>query len=48
MKSKYTAIVTADPQEAIRLVEEERPHLVLPGGDGMDPNRTSWRERRRR
>ena len=33
--------VTADPEEALRLVEEERPHLVLldlvlPGANGME------------
>ena len=41
VKSDYTPIVTADPEEAIRLVEEERPHLVLldlmlPGTDGIE------------
>ena len=41
VKSGYTPIVTADPQEALRLVEDERPHLVLldlvlPGADGME------------
>ena len=41
VKSDYTPIVTADPEEALRLVEEERPHLVLldlvlPGADGME------------
>ena len=41
VKSGYTPIVTADPEEALRLVEEERPHLVLldlvlPGADGME------------
>ena len=40
VKSDYRPIVTADPEEALRLVEEERPHLVLldlvlPGADGM-------------
>jgi len=40
VRSDYTPIVTADPEEALRLVEEERPHLVLldlvlPGADGM-------------
>ena len=40
MKADYTPIVTADPKEALRLVEEEMPHLVvldlvLPGTDGM-------------
>ena len=27
--SDYTPVVTADPKEALRLVEEEKPHLVL-------------------
>ena len=41
VRSDYTPIVTADPEEALRLVEEERPHLVLldlvlPGTDGME------------
>jgi len=41
VKSDYTPIVTADPEEALRLVENERPHLVLldlvlPGADGME------------
>ena len=41
VKSDYTPIVTADPEEALRLVVEERPHLVLldlvlPGADGME------------
>ena len=41
VKSDYTPIVTADPEEALRLVVEERPHLVLldlvlPGTDGME------------
>ncbi len=36
----YTPIVTGDPEEALRLMEEERPRLVLldlmlPGTDGM-------------
>ena len=40
-KSGYTPIVTGDPQEALRLMEEERPDLVLldlvlPGTDGID------------
>ena len=30
VKSGYASIVTADPEEALRLVDEERPHLVLP------------------
>ena len=29
IKSGYAPIVTADPEEALRLVDEERPHLVL-------------------
>ena len=37
----YEPIVTGDPQEALRLMEEQRPHLVLldlvlPGVDGID------------
>ena len=41
VKSDYTPIVTPDPEEALRLVEDERPHvvlldLVLPGTDGME------------
>ena len=41
LKSNYTPIVTPDPEEALRLVEDERPHLVLldvvlPGTDGME------------
>ena len=40
-KSGYRSIVTGDPEEALRLMEEERPHLalldlVLPGSDGID------------
>ena len=40
-KSGYAPIVTADPEEALRLVNEEKPHLVLldlvlPGVDGME------------
>ena len=36
----YAPIVTGDPEDAMRLVEKERPHLVLldlvlPGSDGM-------------
>ncbi len=39
-KSGYRSIVTGDPEEALRLMEEERPHLalldlVLPGSDGI-------------
>ena len=41
VRSGYTPIVTADPEEALRLVEDERPNLVLldlvlPGADGME------------
>ena len=41
VKSDYTPIVTAYPEEVLRLVEEKRPHLVLldlvlPGTDGME------------
>ncbi|MYC85010.1 MAG: response regulator [Acidimicrobiia bacterium] len=41
VKSDYTPIVTTDPEEALRLVEKDRPHLVLldlvlPGADGME------------
>ena len=37
----YTSIVTVDPEEAVRLQEAERPHLVLlnlvlPGTDGFE------------
>ncbi len=37
----FTSVVTPDPQEAFRLLEEQRPHLVLldlvlPDSDGMD------------
>ena len=40
-RSDYTPIVTADPEEALRLVESERPHLVLldlalPESGGME------------
>lgn len=36
----FHPVVTGDPAEALRLVEEERPHLVLmdlmlPEGDGI-------------
>ena len=39
-KAGYRSIVTGDPEEALRLMEEERPHLalldlVLPGSDGI-------------
>ena len=41
VKSDYTPIVTTDPEEVFRLVDEERPHLVLldlmlPGSDGIE------------
>ena len=41
VRSGFEAMVTADPEEALRLVEEYRPHLVLmdlvlPGTDGID------------
>ena len=41
VKSDYTPIVTADHEEALHLVDEKRPHLVLldlvlPGTDGME------------
>ena len=41
VKSDYTPIVTANPSDALRLVEDEKPHLVvldlvLPGADGME------------
>ena len=41
MKLGYEPLVTTDPEEALRLVEEQRPHLVLldlvlPGTDGID------------
>ena len=41
MRSDYEPMVTADPEEALRLVREEKPHLVLldmvlPGVDGID------------
>ena len=41
MKSGYEPMVTADPAEALRLVQEYKPHLVLldlvlPGTDGID------------
>ena len=37
----YTPIVTGDPDEALRLIETEKPHLilldlVLPGADGIE------------
>ena len=39
--SEYDPVATANPEEALSLVEEERPHLilldlVLPGIDGID------------
>ena len=41
VKSGFRPIVTPDPEDALRLMEEERPHLVLldlmlPRMDGMD------------
>ena len=41
MRSGFEPMVTADPGEALRLVEEYKPHLVLldlvlPGTDGID------------
>ena len=41
VKSGYVAIATGDPEDVPRLVEEEKPHLVLldlmlPGVDGID------------
>ena len=41
VRSGYEPTVTADPEEALRLLEEERPDLVLldlvlPGTDGID------------
>ena len=41
IQAGYATIVTGDPEEAIRLMEEERPHLVLldavlPGTDGIE------------
>ncbi len=43
-KSGYDPVVTGEPEEALRLVEEERPELVLldlmlPGTDGIEPIR---------
>ena len=40
-KAGYTPIVTGDPEEALRLVEEEKPRLalldlMLPGADGIE------------
>ena len=40
-RAGYTPIVTADPEDVPRLMEEEEPHLVLldmllPGSDGME------------
>ncbi len=40
-KAGYAPIVTGDPGDVLRLVEEERPHLVLldmmlPGSDGIE------------
>ena len=41
VKAGYRPVVTGDPGEALRLVEEEKPRLavldlVLPGGDGIE------------
>ena len=41
LKSGYTPVVTGDPEEALRLVAEEKPDLVLldlmlPGTDGIE------------
>ena len=41
VRAGYTPLVTGDPQEALRLMEEERPQLVLldlmlPDADGVD------------
>ena len=41
LNSGYLPIVTADPEDALRLVEQERPHLILldlmlPGADGVE------------
>ena len=41
MTSGYAVVATSDPKDVLRLMEEERPHLVLldlmlPGVDGVD------------
>ncbi len=41
VESGYDAVVTGDPEEAVRLMEEERPDLVLldlmlPANDGIE------------
>ena len=41
IKSGYAVIATSDPEDVLRLVEEDKPHLVildlmLPGVDGID------------
>ena len=41
IKSDYAVVATSDPDDVLRLIEEERPHLVLldlmlPGVDGID------------
>ena len=41
IQSRYTPILTGDPEEAVRLMEEERPQLalldlMLPGTDGIE------------
>lgn len=32
----YSPIVTGDPEEGPALIREERPHLVMPGTDGIE------------
>ncbi len=36
----HSPIVTGDPEQVGRLVEEEKPHLVLPGVDGIELMKT--------
>ena len=41
VKAGYAVVATSDPEDTLRLMEEERPHLVLldlmlPGVDGID------------
>ena len=41
IKSGYAVVATSDPEDVLRLMEEEKPHLVLldlmlPGVDGID------------
>ena len=43
----YAVSVAGEPEEALRLVKRERPHLllldlVLPGAAGLDSCRASW------